>query len=211
MPGHPFGARLKHLRERRGLSREVFGGLVGRSADWVKAVERGRLLMPRLPLLLAIADVLQLDDLVDLVGDQSLPVESVTRGSHDQTGEVADALLTAPSTAALGREPNLGALAGRIDDGRRRWVTLADQKTAVADLLPDLLAAGHGAVRALDGTPRRHALAELSRLYTLAQCYFAWQPVGEYVWLAGDRARAAAQDADDPLAMAVAARYYRAG
>jgi hypothetical protein len=105
-------------------------------------------------------------------------------------------------------EPNMPALAGRIDDGWRRWVMLADRKTAVAELLPDLLVTTQAAVRVLDGVLRRHALADLARLYTLAQCYFAWQPVGEYVWLAADRALAAAQGADDPLAMAVAAHYY---
>jgi transcriptional regulator with XRE-family HTH domain len=204
-----FGVRLKALRQRRGLSREVFGGLVGRSSDWVKSVETGRLLMPRLPILLRIAEVLQLDDLADLVGDQSpLPVESVTRGAHDHGTEVADALLSAPDAPVPDQEPDLAALTARIDDGWRRWCTLGDQKTAVADLLPDVLATAHGAVRALDGTARRHALAALARAYTLAQCYFAWQPASELVWLAADRARAAAQDADDPLAMAAAARYY---
>src|SRR5262249_1524438 len=207
--GEPsFGGRLKALRLRRGLSREVFGGLVGRSSDWVKSVETGRLLMPRLPLLLRIAEVLQIDDLVDLVGDQSLPVESVTRGAHDQATDVAEALFAAPDTPVPDREPDLAALAVRIDEGWRRWGTLGDHKSAVAGLLPEALTTAHGAVKAFDGSARRHALAELARAYSLAQCYFAWQPAGELVWLAADRARAAAQDADDPMAMAVAARYY---
>lgn len=55
----PFGDRLKRHRERLGMSRPVLGGLVGKSADWVKAVETGRLLTPRLPMLLRLAEVLQ--------------------------------------------------------------------------------------------------------------------------------------------------------
>ena len=33
---NPFGARLRYLRERRGLSREVFGGLLGLSDAEIK-------------------------------------------------------------------------------------------------------------------------------------------------------------------------------
>ncbi|MFC6931448.1 multiprotein-bridging factor 1 family protein [Actinomadura yumaensis] len=40
--GPDVGARIRYFRERRGMSREVLGGLVGRSGRWVKAVERGR-------------------------------------------------------------------------------------------------------------------------------------------------------------------------
>ena len=37
--GRTVGRRIRHYRERAGLSRPVLGGLVGRSAEWVKAVE----------------------------------------------------------------------------------------------------------------------------------------------------------------------------
>ena len=201
-----FGDRLRHLRERRGLSRETFGGLVGRSGEWVKAVERGRIHMPRVPMLLRIAEVLRVNDLSDLTGGQQLPVEAFSKGSHDRTPAVADAMLgAAPGTDV---EPDLPALTGRIDDAWRRWVTLPDQKSPVADVLSGLLAEARAAVRALDGTDRRRALAELARVYSLAQCFLAWQPAAELVWLAADRAMGAAQDADDPLAMGAAAWYY---
>ena len=202
-----FGARVQQLRQRRGMSREVFGGLVGKSAEWVKAVERGRLLMPRLPMLLRMTEVLQLDELVELTGTHQHLVESVTRSAHDEAVTVADAMHTT-TVPALADEPDLVALTGRVDDAWRRWTTLPDQKSAVADLLPDLLLGTRAAVAALDGQPRRHALAELARVYSLAQCYWAWQPAGEYVWLSADRAMAAAQAADDPLAVAVATWYY---
>ena len=44
--GRTVGQRIRHHRERAGMSRPVLGGLVGRSAEWVKAVESGRLLAP---------------------------------------------------------------------------------------------------------------------------------------------------------------------
>jgi hypothetical protein len=72
--------------------------------------------------------------------------------------------------------------------------------------LTDTRAAG----RALDGTPRRRVLTELARVYSLTQCFLAYQPAAELVWLAADRAMVAAQEADDPLAIAAAAWYYGA-
>jgi len=162
--------------------------------------------MRRVPMVLRIADVLRVNDLSDLTGGQQLPVESFSKGSHDRTPAVADAMLgAAPGTDV---EPDLPALAGRVDEAWRRWVTLPDQKSSVADLLPGLLTDARAAVRALDGTDRRRALTELGRAYSPAQCFLAWQPAAELVWLAADRAMGAAQDADDPLAMAAAAWYY---
>src|SRR6266540_3453723 len=153
--------------------------------------------MPRVPMLLRIAEVLRVNDLSDLTGGQQLPVEAFSKGSHDRTPAVADAMLgAAPGTDV---EPDLPALTGRIDDAWRRWVTLPDQKSSVADVLSGLLAEARAAVRALDGTDRRRAQAELARVYSLAQCFFAYQPRGELVWVAADRAMVAAQDADDPL------------
>jgi len=78
----PFGQRLRQRREQAGMTRPVLAGLVGRSAEWVKAVETGRLRQPRLPILLRLAEVLGVVDLVDLTGEQSLEVASFTRGRH---------------------------------------------------------------------------------------------------------------------------------
>jgi transcriptional regulator with XRE-family HTH domain len=58
LTGKTAGERIKHFRTRVGMSRPVLGGLVGRSAEWVKAVETGRLQVPRLPMLLQIARAL---------------------------------------------------------------------------------------------------------------------------------------------------------
>jgi transcriptional regulator with XRE-family HTH domain len=206
-PEPSFGARLRHLRERhRPMSRAVFGGLVGRSEEWVKAVERGRLAMPRLPMLLRMAEVLGLDDLAELTGDQSIPVASIAKASHDATPLVADAMLAGPP--AVAGEPDLPVLSRRIDQTYWLWHSSPQEKSAVSGILPRLFADARATARVLDGNERRRALAELARVYHLLQLFFAWQPRGELVWLAADRAMAAAQDADDPLAIAAAARYY---
>lgn len=40
-PGLPVGKRIKHYRERAGMSRPVLAGLVGKSAEWVKQASPG--------------------------------------------------------------------------------------------------------------------------------------------------------------------------
>src|ERR1022692_3221045 len=51
LAGKRTGERIQILRERKGLSRPVLAGLVGMSASWLKGIEQGRRLPPRLPVL----------------------------------------------------------------------------------------------------------------------------------------------------------------
>ncbi|MBG6104979.1 tetratricopeptide (TPR) repeat protein [Micromonospora vinacea] len=201
-----FGARLRARRERAGKSRPVLGGLVGRSAEWVKALENGKLLPPRLPMLLRLAEVLEISDLAELTGDQSLPVASVTRAGHPDVGKVATAM---QSTAATAGGPTAApVLRGMVNQAWALWHRSTAERTAVAAVLPGLLNEARHSARRLDGDDRRSASVELARVYHLAQLYLAHQPYPELVWLAADRAMHAAQDADDPDAMAAAAWYY---
>ncbi|MFI5928242.1 helix-turn-helix domain-containing protein [Micromonospora sp. NPDC051543] len=201
-----FGARLRAHRERAGKTRVVLGGLVGRSADWVKALESGRLLTPRLPMLLRLAEVLDVSDLAELTGDQSLPVASVTRAGHPGVDNVAAAMQR--TTVPAGEPTPVGVLRGLVNQAWTLWHQSSTERTAVAVVLPGLLDDAGRSVRRLEGTERRAALVELARVYHLAQLYVAHQPYPELVWLAADRAMGAAQDADDPNAIAAAAWYY---
>lgn len=202
-----FGQRLRHARERAGKTRPVLGGLCGRSSDWVKALENGDILMPRLPMLLRLADVLGIQDLADLTGEQSLPVASVTKAGHPATGAVAEALAkTIRWTGA--DDPASVRVTDRLAGAWGIWHGSSTERTAVAEVLPTLIVDARAAARNLDGVERRRALAELAQVYHLCQLFLAHQPAVELVWLAADRAMTAAQDADDPLAIAVAAWYY---
>ncbi|MEU5781825.1 helix-turn-helix domain-containing protein [Micromonospora lupini] len=201
-----FGTRLRAHRERAGKTRAVLGGLVGRSADWVKALESGRLLTPRLPMLLRLAEVLDIADLAELTGDQSLPVASVTRAGHPAVDSVAAAMQR--TTVTAGEPTPVDVLRGLVDQAWTLWHRSSTERTAVAAVLPGLLDDARRSARRLDGNDRRAALAELARVYHLAQLYCAHQPYPELVWLAADRAMSAAQDADDPNAIAAAAWYY---
>jgi len=53
-----FGARIRELRERRGLTREALAAKVGVSAVYVKKLEAGERTAPSLPALARIARAL---------------------------------------------------------------------------------------------------------------------------------------------------------
>jgi Helix-turn-helix domain len=79
--------RIKHFHNRVGMSRPVLGGLVGRSAEWVKAVETGRLQVPRLPMLLKIARALDVRDLAELTGNGHAVPCKLSLAKHIRHGE----------------------------------------------------------------------------------------------------------------------------
>lgn len=201
-----FAARLRHYRQRAGKSRAVLGGLVGRSEEWVKALESGRLLMPRLPMLLRLADVLGVTELADLTGGVSLPTAAVRKVPHEAVPSLLDAVMApvAPPESA----PAVVALTARVDQAWQIWHTSPTERSAVAVVLPALVTELRAALLVLSGAQRRQALVELARTYHLVQLVAAFTPAVELVWLAADRALAAAQEAEDPAALAAATWYY---
>jgi transcriptional regulator with XRE-family HTH domain len=80
LAGKRTGERIQSLRERKGLTRPVLAGLVGMSASWLKGIEQGRRLFPRLPALV-IAVLAGID--MDIGGATSVPVGSFARVPHD--------------------------------------------------------------------------------------------------------------------------------
>src|SRR4051812_5470285 len=56
-----IGRRVSYWRTRRGLTRQQFADLVGRSMSWVDKVETGQRGLVRLPMLEAVATALQVD------------------------------------------------------------------------------------------------------------------------------------------------------
>ena len=202
----PFGQRLRQRREQVGMTRPVLAGLVGRSAEWVKAIETGRLRQPRLPILLRLAEVLGVVDLVDLTGEQSLEVAVFTRGRHPNVTAIR-AAVQRYSVARPDRPPYpVAALADRMAAAWRLWHTSTDRRADVGAVLPGLLADCQDAARALEDGPGRKAVhAVLSDAYTLAQHTLVNAADLDLLWLVVDRSMAAAQIADDPLTLAGAA------
>ena len=207
LAGKTTGQRVRYFRERAGITRVVLGGLVGRSDEWVKAVENDRLLTPRLPLLLRLAEVLKVYDLAQLTGEQKLTTSAFTKSAHEALPQVARALATYPVLTSGITPVSATALADRVTQLWKVWHGTKRQRTAIAGFLPDLVRDAQIATRLLDGTDRRSACRSLAQTYHLTQLFLCFQPVPELIHLAADRAFAAAQEADDPCAIAVAAWY----
>ncbi|WP_040812057.1 helix-turn-helix domain-containing protein [Nocardia concava] len=203
-----FGTRLMRLRRQAGMTRPMLGELAGRSGSWVKSLETGRLKLPRLPMLIRLAEILDLNDLTQLTGEQPLARSVYAKATHPALPKVTETLASYPVTpSSENADLSPEALAARVQQAWVLWHGAAHQRSAVATLLPNLLCDTRVAVRQLDGKDRRRVQALLAQVYHLTQLYLSFQPPAALVLMSGDRAMTAAQDADDPHAMAAAAWY----
>lgn len=212
LAGRRTGERIQILRERKGLTRPVLAGLVGMSPSWLKGIERGTRLPPRLPLLVKLAEALAVGDVAVLAGTDmdlggaSVPVGSFARIPHDAVPAIREAvrdplLVVAPDVG----EPDIAALASRAADAWRLWHQSAEHRTDVGRVLPRLVTDARLAARSAQGDDRRSANAILADVYALVQHEIVWASEAELTWTAADRAMTAAQEADQPLALSGAA------
>ena len=197
--GDPFGARLQLLRTRRGMTREVLGGLVGKSAGWVKAVETGRLQQPRLQMLLRLAEALRVRDLAELAGDPVASVRLFTGPGHPALPAVRDAINAIPWLD--GPAEPLPVLRARLDAAWRARHAAPDHRTVLGALLPALIRDSQRAVRQYEGDDGRKARAIMAGMWNLAQFFLAYQPDSGLLWRVAERSIAAAQESDDPRAI----------
>ncbi|MEU4474671.1 helix-turn-helix transcriptional regulator [Micromonospora sp. NPDC023888] len=202
MPELTFGQRLKVYRERSGKTRAVLGGLVGRSAEWVKAVETDRILPPRVHMLDRIARALKVE-LSVLVGELSDRSAVVNGPEHPALGSVRDAVNRCTFSGDAAPEP-LSRLGDRLAAAWRARHQASDHRTVLGALLPDLLRDVQRAALTYEGAERRRAQALLAEALGLAQMFLAYQPAAEILWRVADRAMVAAQESGDPEALACA-------
>jgi transcriptional regulator with XRE-family HTH domain len=210
LAGKRTGERIQILRERKGLSRPVLAGLVGMSPSWLKGIERGTRLPPRLPMLVKLAEALAVGDVAVLsgtdmdLGGASVPVASFARIPHDAVPAIREAirdpLLTLPAATQ-----DINALTSRAADAWNLWHQSPEHRTDVGRILPRLVTDARIAARTAEGGERRAANAVLADVYALVQHEVVWASESELTWTVADRAMLAAQEADDPLALAGAA------
>jgi transcriptional regulator with XRE-family HTH domain len=207
LPTLTFGQRVQRARERAGKTRPIIGDLVGQSTEWVKAIETGRIGMPRLPKLLRLAHALGVEDITELIGDERIAAATYTKAEHTALPLIRQAL-TRYQLRPADREPEpADVLTARTRQAWRLWHAKGDHRTAIVALLPKLLDDCGHAARVLEGADRRRAQVAQAEAYHLAQLFLSFQPAPDLVYLTGDRAMAAAQDADSPRAIASAAWY----
>ncbi|WP_306363692.1 helix-turn-helix domain-containing protein [Nocardia sp. CC227C] len=198
-----IGQRIRIQRERAGISRPVLAGLLGRSVEWVKAVENGRLQTPRLPMLLRIAQALELDDLATLTGDgHAVPVTVFAGARHPALTEVQTAL-TDYRLISDDRTVSPRHLTERLRTAWRIRHSSPDHRTQLGALLPGLIRDAQHAARTSE--ERREARRARAGVYQLADFYVAYQPAPELVWMVADRAMSEGYEADDPYVIACSA------
>ncbi|WP_336082368.1 helix-turn-helix domain-containing protein [Nocardia sp. SSK8] len=201
----PVGLRIKRHRERIGMSRPVLGGLVGRSAEWVKSVETGKLQTPKLPVLLDIAKALGLSDLAELTGNGHAVSVQVYAGTEHPALRQVQAALTAyrMPVADRGEPQPVAHLAERLRLAWKVRHASPRHRSALGTLLPDLIRDAQRAAHR-PGPDRRAARAVLSGVYQLTDFFVAYQRDTTLVWLVADRALEQAYEADDPNLIACA-------
>jgi hypothetical protein len=186
--------------------RPTFGErLLGRSDEWVKAVEYNRLQMPRLPMLIRLAEALNIEDLAELTGGQPVAVHRASYGEHSAVPAIRDVV----QRYRIGRPdrmvPPVDVLRQQVGRAWSLWHESLTRRSDVGALLPDLLRDCEDAALLSDGDDRRAAHGVLADAYHLAQHALVNAADHDLLWLVVERAMAAARIADEPLTLAGAA------
>ncbi|MFE0105167.1 helix-turn-helix domain-containing protein [Streptomyces sp. NPDC059009] len=200
-----FGQRMQILRTRRGMSRGVLAGLLGRSPSWVKQVEGGRLQMPKLPMVLRIAEALRARDLSELTGDQSRAIHLFTGPGHARLPHVRNAINEFPLTTRR-EAPSPVHLRERLVRAWSARHSAPNHRDVIGALLPDLIRDAQLAVLQADTAwERRAAQGLLAEAYSLSQFFIAYQPDTSLLWRVVERGMVAAQESEDPHTIGVSA------
>ncbi|MFG2095776.1 helix-turn-helix domain-containing protein [Streptomyces sp. NPDC048612] len=155
---------MQVLRVRRGMSRTVLAGLLGKSPSWVKQVEGGRLQMPKLPMVLRIAEAPRVPSLADLVGSRATSISLFAGPGHARLPQVRDALNTYPLTTVR-QAPPATHLKHRIAHAWQARHSAPHHRDVLGELLPHLLRDAQASLaQAESGTERRAAQSVLSEV-----------------------------------------------
>jgi transcriptional regulator with XRE-family HTH domain len=201
------GERIAFYRRRRGLSQAVLAGLVGRSEDWLSKIERGDRPARRLDVLSEVATALRVT-LGDLLGQ---PVLVETEVPRDQdVPAVRDALMAphrlsrvlfARDDAPVADAESAAALA------ESAWTNFQDGRIGrVIAALPALIAASQALEDQASSSQAQACWAVSARVHHLAASTMSKIGESDLAWIAAERAMHAADQADDPLVLASAAR-----
>lgn len=209
-----IGSNIAAHRRVAAITQADLAGRIGRSVQWVAAVEQGRRHADRLTDLLRIAAVVGCT-LEDLIGR---PVDSLAPGVRPPRGESVDAVRAVIMRSAVPAQadsaPTVDDVEGRVANAWSVWHTSPTAHVMLGETLPGLLSDAIAAYRAADD--KRSAARALAGAYQITRQWLHHIPDGDLAWIAADRAMAAAREADDPHlialgAWALSAAYRRAG
>ena len=209
-----IGTNVAAHRRAAGVTQSDLAGRIGKSVQWVSAVEQGRRHADRLTDLLRIAVVVGCT-LEDLIGR---PVDTLAPGGRPRGEAVAAVreiiMRTAVPTTLPEPVPNLAEVSTRVAEAWTIWHGSPTAHAILGGVLPGLLNDATMAYRA--AAERRPAARSLSGAYQITRQWLHHLPDGELAWVAAERAMSAAREADDPHLIALgawslSASYRRAG
>ncbi|GAA1586092.1 helix-turn-helix transcriptional regulator [Kribbella karoonensis] len=200
-----IGERVAFYRARRGLTQAVLASLVGRSEDWLSKIERGEREIRRLDVLAELASALRVS-LGDLLGQ---PVLLEDDHQHDDVPAIRDALMEPRRLSRVlfagqetGRPPDFRQIASLTEGAWNHYQEGRIGRTV--EMLPGLIRAAQTleADRANGG----QGAAISARVHHLAATTLTKIGESDLSWIAAERSMNAADNSDDPLVLASAAR-----
>lgn len=209
-----IGANIAAHRRAAGVTQADLAGRIGKSVQWVSAVEQGRRHADRLTDLLRIAVVVGCA-VEDLIGR---PVDTLAPGGRPRGEAVAAVreviMRTAVPEPLAGPLPDLAEVSARVAEAWTIWHRSPTAHAILGGVLPGLLTDASAVYRA--ATERRPAARTLAGTYQITRQWLHHIPDGELAWVAAERAMNAAREADDPHLIALgawslSASYRRAG
>jgi transcriptional regulator with XRE-family HTH domain len=202
-----IGERVAFYRGRRGMSQRMLGDLVGRSEDWVSKIERGVRELRRVDVISELARALRVE-VGDLLGQ---PVLIEDEHQDDNIPAIRDALMTPRRLSRTlfkpVQPPNVAPDAGQAARLiEHSWTNYQQGKLSrVIAELPKLI----GAAQTLEDAATaqdREGWAVSARTHHLAATTLSKVGEADLAWIAAERSMYAADQADDPLVLASAAR-----
>lgn len=200
----PVGERVQFYRKAQKKKQAVVAGLAGITEDYLSQIERG-LKTPAMPLLHRLARVLNVP-VSALLGEPAFEEESAIH----PVGRILQRALTScapiPSDRPL---PDLVELRERVNTLWTLWQTSPTRFTDAAPLIPDLVRDVQSVARALRSASdaaaiRRDAHRVSADLYFFLRTFTKRIGRPDLSLLVADRGMVAAEEADDPLRVAVA-------
>ncbi|NEE02065.1 helix-turn-helix domain-containing protein [Phytoactinopolyspora halotolerans] len=197
-----IGERIAFYRVRRGLTQAVLANLVGRSEDWLSKIERGERQIWRLDVLAEVARALRVT-LGDLIGQ---PVLVEDEQNNDDVPAVRDALMNPQrlSRVLFSRDESHLPEVSQVEQlTSTAWSNYQDGQLGKAiAVLPQLIKAA----QALENERVRDGWRVSARVHHLAATALSKVGEADLAWIAAERAMGAADQSDDPLVLASAAR-----
>jgi transcriptional regulator with XRE-family HTH domain len=217
-----------HRRAARGadgpMTQAELAARIGKSVQWVSAVEQGRRHADRLTDLLQIAAAVNCR-VEDLLGRPIDTLSTGTRPPAETVAAVRSVLLqSAIPTPPTSEPPTPDEIGARVAQAWATWHGSPTAHSVLGGVLPGLLsdaiaarhAATHSGAGDAGGSQVRAAARTLAGAYQVTRQWLHHIPDGDLAWIAADRAMHAAREADDPYlialgAWALSASYRRAG